>query len=376
MSDDPTRREFLEMAGRGAAGLVVLSVVPGCEAFDISAEGEETPWQFLTPDADWFWHSALEYDEKFAPELPASEWKLDIRSGGKNVGEVTFRKLKALESDGFAVSYLKTLRCIKGSFAGTAADTKTATGIFRGIPLAKVLDETSISGETSKLRFTAHDGFETSIPYDRVVDEEKLPVILAFELNGRPLTPARGGPVRLVVPEMWAYKCMKWVVSVDATTDFSSWGTFETSGDFGGKPELDNPGLMALSTLAHNPGALKANVSGPGVQLRGMALVGGHRIASVEVVVDGGEAQQATIPDLETLLDGLGHDALFFQSAEQFGENWPYPNIWTPWRLNLDLSPGQHQIIIRSVDDEGRANPSISEDPQLAKEVVIDLEVT
>lgn len=374
-----TRREFLELSGRGAAGFALMSVASGCESFSLQSEGGENDFRFLTQQhaPDWYWFSALDYKPRFAPKIAAGEWTMDIRSGGKSVGEVTYRKLKALEADGHAVTYLKTMRCILGAYAAELTDTLTATGVFTGIPLRTVLDETSISGEVTKLRFEAHDGFQTSLSYDRVLNEELLPVMLAYELNGEPLIRERGGPVRVIVPEMWAYKDIKWVTSVDATTDFSSWGTFET-GLYAGKPEIDNPGLMALMTLVTQPNALRATVQGPDVELRGMALVGGSKIDAVEVQVDGGEWVRGTIPQLDEVLDTLGHDALFVRASEQWGLDWPYPNVWAPWSYTArGLAPGPHQIFLRSVDRDGRSNPSIVADPLiLAQQVILDLEVT
>lgn len=374
---EQSRRQFLELMGKGAASIALLQVIPACESFNLDQEGDPTPYTFLTPANDWYWFSAAGWEPQFSPIIPPDDWRLDIRSGGRSVAEVTFRKLKALEADGEDISYVKTMRCVFGSYANDLPDTLTATGVFRGIPLKRVLDDTSISGEVSKLRFAGYDGFETSISYDRLIDEEKFPVMLAYELNGRPLTPQRGGPVRLIVPEMWAFKSLKWLVTLDATTDFSSFGTFET-GEFGGKPEFDNPGLMSLMALVEQPNALRVEVPGPDLELRGMALVGGSRISAVEISVDDEEFVRATIPNIDTVLEGLGRDALLVRSAMQFTQDFPYPNVWAPWSHTVTgLSSGAHRIIVRAVDQDGNANPSISADAQLlAQHVVIDLEVT
>ena len=182
----PSRREFLRLAGHGAAGIALLGVFPACEGFNLEQEGEASPFQFITPQhaPDWYWFSGLGYEKPYAPRIDPAAWSMDIRSGGKSVGAVTYRKLKALEADGKSIAYLKTMRCIFGSFANTVPGTLTATGIFRGIPLRTVLEDTSISGEVTKLRFESADGFRTSLSYDRVHDDSLLPVLLAYELNG------------------------------------------------------------------------------------------------------------------------------------------------------------------------------------------------
>ncbi len=369
------RRQFLEEAGKTGAALVLLSVLPGCESFDISEGTRE--FAFLTPQDEWFWFSGMEDTPSRAPNILPDDWTLEIRSGGRSVGEIGFRKLKALEADGLDVQYLKTMRCIFGTLADELSETLTATGVFRGIPLSIVLDETDISGEATKLKIDASDGFSTSLSYDRLIDETQLPVILAYELNGEPLTRERGGPVRLIVPESWGFKSIKWISTVDATTDFSSYGTFET-GPFAGKTIVDNPGAMPLTTLLNDPPSLLAEVAGPDVALRGMALVGGTKVDAVEVQIDEGDWQLATIAPFDDVLDSLGHDALLVRSSVQYGEDWPYPNVWAPWSFTaMGLTPGRHRINLRSVDRTGRSNPSIVNEPyETTQHIALELDVT
>lgn len=373
-----TRREFIEISGKAAAGITLLGITPACESFAVDGSYSESDLRFITKADEWFWYSFRDFAPRYSPTIDAEEWSLDVRSGGKSVGEVAYRKLRALEDDGFAVSYLKTMRCIRGAYAKSIPETLTATAVFRGIPLGKVLEDTSISGEAAKLRFEAYDGFKSSILFSRLADETMQPVILAFEMNGRPIPPERGGPVRLIVPEMWAFKSMKWITAVDATTDASSFGSFET-GDYAGQTAIDTPGLMALMALSQNPGATRVEVQGPTIEMRGMALVGGARITAVEVVVDNGEPELATIAPIETILDSLGHDALLVQSTDQYrlGNDWPYANVWAPWTHTITVTPGPHVVVIRAVDSNGQSNPSITADSAIiAQHVAIDLDVT
>lgn len=370
-----TRREFLQNTARVAAGVTLVSILPGCEAFKIDGSLNLAEPRFLTPANEWFWYSYAGFEPRQSPRIPADEYSLDVLSGGRSVGEITYRKLIALDNDGFGVNYLKTMRCVRGAYASSITQSLTATGVFRGIPLLTALNDTSISGEASKLLFTAFDGFTSSILFSRVLDEAQLPVILAFELNGRPIPPERGGPVRLIVPEMWAFKSVKWLTSVDATTDASSFGHFETQE---GLPnEADSPGLMALMALSQNPNATRLELPGPTIDMHGMALVGGARITAVEIVVDGGEPVFATIAPIESVLESLGHDALLVQSAAQFSNDYPYADVWAPWSYSLDLEPGAHTVVIRAIDSNGMSNPNITADQAIiAQEISVELEVT
>ena len=376
MASDSTRREFIGNAGRMAAGFTLTAILPGCETITIEEATSDVPYRFLTREDQFFWYSFGGFEPEQSPVIDPDQWKLDVRSGGNSVDEVAYRKLRALESEGHAISYMKTLRCIRGSFANTIEGVRAANAIFTGIPLRKVLEDTAISGEAAKLRFVASDLFQTSLLYSRILDEEQLPVILAFEMNGRPISPERGGPVRLIVPEMWAFKSMKWISAVDATTDPSTYGSMETA-DIAGKPELDSPGLMSVMALSYSPGATLAEVQGPSLLMHGMALVGGARIAAVEIIIDNGPVQIAQIPTIDEVLESLGHEALLVKSTAQFGKDWPYANVWAPWSFAVELPPGPHNIKLRAVDSNGVANPNVSADPLLlAQELSIDLTVT
>jgi DMSO/TMAO reductase YedYZ molybdopterin-dependent catalytic subunit len=54
-------------------------------------------------------------------------------------------------------------------------------------------------------------------------------VLLAYKLNDKPLSPERGGPLRLIIPSKYAYKSPKWIRKVKFTTK-QELGYWETKG--------------------------------------------------------------------------------------------------------------------------------------------------
>ena len=58
--------------------------------------------------------------------------------------------------------------------------------------------------------------FRSSLPIGRVLEDTfgLPPVILCFKLNGQPLHPERGGPVRMLVPEAYGFKSVKWLTRI------------------------------------------------------------------------------------------------------------------------------------------------------------------
>lgn len=373
--NETTRREFIEMVSKATAGTMFLSIA-GCQDATV-IDDSSNRIGFITDvdDGSWFYFSAFGIPATAVPRISADDWNLEVLTGGKKVADVSFRLLKAIEARGEDVTFLKTMRCILGPYVQDEAGLLTATGLFRGVPLATVLEETAISPEVLKLKLFGADNFATAVAMSRVLDESLIPIILAYELNGAPIPPKYGGPVRLVAPEMWAFKCVKWITQIDATTEFTTFGTFE-EGMFGGRAFIDNPGNIGLMTTLRNPSQIRAEVSSP-FTMSGMSLVGLGRITSVEYSVDDGAWQQAEIIPLEEVIADIGHLGLLVREAEQFGQSWPYPDVWVPWRVELELPAGNHNVAIRSSDDDSRTNlPSAVEQHQIAPSLSLQLTVT
>lgn len=81
---------------------------------------------------------------------------------------------------------------------------------FFGFPLAELLDEAGILPEARYLSFEARSDRDhsTSLPVGTALE---LNAFVAFEADGKPLSPDRGGPIRLVVPGRYFYKSLKWL---------------------------------------------------------------------------------------------------------------------------------------------------------------------
>src|SRR6185312_9117273 len=55
-------------------------------------------------------------------------------------------------------------------------------------------------------------GYTTNIPLSALDDDD---VIIAFNHDGEPIAPEHGGPVRLIVPKLYAYKSAKWLSGLE-----------------------------------------------------------------------------------------------------------------------------------------------------------------
>jgi hypothetical protein len=95
-------------------------------------------------------------------------------------------------------------------------------GIWEGVPLRDVLWLTQPTKDLRRVFYHGYHNddesqmFRSSLPVGRVLEDPfgLPPVILCYKLNGRWLTPERGGPVRIVVPEAYGFKSIKWLSHV------------------------------------------------------------------------------------------------------------------------------------------------------------------
>jgi hypothetical protein len=225
------------------------------------------------------------------------------------------------------------------------------------------------------------DGFTSNIRASRALDKgpDPLPVLLATELNAEPMTRLRGGPVRLIVPEMWGFKNMKWINRLDFTSDASPFGNYETL-RFPQIPLIDDPATMALGTVVNQPSSRNAEIQGPTVSVSGIAVVGNGSIEAVEISLDDGpfeivemfgidrdEVNGALLEGLQRALEGIAQDE----------QTWPPTNIWVTWRrVYEELSPGPHTITVRAKDSRGRRQSSKTNDSlQIAAPVSLEFVV-
>ena len=168
-------------------------------------------------------------------------------------------------------------------------------------------------------------------------------VLLAWGMNGAPLPPLHGGPVRVVVPGWIGARSVKWVDRVTARLDPSE-NYFQQSAyrllPADADPdhaELDR--MPMLSSVALNSDTLVpapgSRVTAGPTQISGYAFAGDDRsVVRVDVSLDHGQTwRQAEL--------------------EQDAGDW----AWCRWRTCLDLEPGLATVTVRAWDSTGAAQP-------------------
>ncbi len=223
---------------------------------------------------------------------------------------------------------------------------------FRGVPLAKLLDELKLelSPDAQLLTAEGKDGpakpedadFEHSLPLGDV----RRRSLIALEMNGEPIPAVHGGPARLVTPGYYGTMQVKWLTRLR----FESRETFNhhqrrryrtphepiaPGSDF--TYDFDNSDAnwrMRIKSIIFSPLDGETLAAGK-VAVRGVAFNdGGAKIDEVEISIDDGQTWQRAKLDLPRS-----------------------PYAWYHWSANIPLSKGPGRIMARATDALGRTQP-------------------
>ncbi len=86
---------------------------------------------------------------------------------------------------------------------------------WKGVRLADLLDRAGVQEPATALRFHSFDGAYTESL--TLAQARRDDVIIAYELEGSPLSDEHGGPARLYVAPMYGYKSCKWLDRIELT---------------------------------------------------------------------------------------------------------------------------------------------------------------
>ncbi|HEX6130911.1 MAG TPA: sulfite oxidase, partial [Actinomycetota bacterium] len=219
------------------------------------------------------------------------------------------------------------------------------TAEWTGTPLAGVLDDAGLAEGTVELVFTGADRGvqgEREEDYGRsltVADATRPEVLLAYEMNGRPLEPQHGFPLRLLVPGWYGMTSVKWLVRIEAVTEpFRGYQQaeayrYQRSDDDPGEP-VTRIRVRALMAAPGIPEFMTRHrlVDAGTVELRGRAWCGTAPIVRVEVGVDGAWADAALDPPIGDF-------------------------AWRGWSFRWEATRGEHVLSCRATAADGEVQP-------------------
>jgi len=290
--------------------------------------------------------------------VPAStsgpdSWSLDIDGSLDNPFTISYRDLLALPSHALTA----TLECAGNSRLGLAPLPKgepwssgaVSTAQWRGVPLAALLSRAGLHPSAVEILFSGADSGTMDNNPEQITFQRSLPismalhpdVLVAYEMNGAPLPPEHGGPVRLLVPGWYGMASVKWLVRITAL-DAPFTGFFQTQRYIYSLPsDTTSPDApetpvreILVKSLITAPAPDDLLPMGP-VAISGFAWSGAAPVTSVEVATVGEGA---------------------WQPAALIGDVTPY--TWQQWRFFwTPTRPGRYALRSRATDAHGNTQP-------------------
>ena len=379
-----TRREVI------SASLGIAAVLPA------DAENANSHRPVLTP-ADKFVdvsrgapipHS-LRGEKQADAGLTPQTWQLEILGEGTTKvaipltrasgNALDYRALLALGDAGH-VTFIKAMQCLN-------IEEPLGQGLWEGVPLRTVL---GLVGQCSNVRRVYYSGFHNNEASQLFQSSLSLtdalesppgcpPACLVYRLNGQPLPPERGGPVRMVIPWAHGFKSIKWLNKITLTNEFRANDTYA---------DANNDPESHLKTAAYLNDIPEKVTVGSELTLRGVVVCGLSGLARVEcwlrpsttrqapVTPQSSEWQHAnwrtaTIQPAPThwnseLPPGTDVSAVYgFRKSKRSPTIWPMPYTMASWSFHIGkIPPGTYEIRARAVDLNGFAQPEPRPDRQ------------
>lgn len=148
----------------------------------------------LTPN-DTFFNVSIDG----TPDISTDTWNLSIKGSVNHPLTYTFASITSLPN----VTEVARLQCVDGP-SGLAAWT--------GVPLNTILSAAGVQKGAERVVFYGADGYSSSLA---LPTENTSDVLLAWYMNGVPLPPAQGFPLRVAAPNALGYQWVKWVTKIN-----------------------------------------------------------------------------------------------------------------------------------------------------------------
>jgi DMSO/TMAO reductase YedYZ molybdopterin-dependent catalytic subunit len=130
------------------------------------------------------------------PDVPRERWSLRVDGACGHPVTLDWSALLALEQ----VDDVSDFHCVTG---WSRLDVP-----WRGVRLATVLAVAEPTENAAHLLCHAYDGYTTNVSLTEALKDD---VLLVHTVDGAPLPVEHGGPVRMITPQLYAWKGAKWI---------------------------------------------------------------------------------------------------------------------------------------------------------------------
>jgi DMSO/TMAO reductase YedYZ molybdopterin-dependent catalytic subunit len=304
---------------------------------------------FITPNEQFYVRNHFPI-----PQIDVRDWRLKIEGAVERPVELSYENITQMKTRTVA----STLECAGNSRVFLVPKVKgtqwqlgaVGNAEWTGIPLGDLLRQAGIMSDAVDAILEGADSgmieepprptgkihFARSLPKAKAMDD----VLLAFEMNGEPLSASHGFPLRAIVPGWYAVASIKWlqrIIVTDApfngyyqTVDYAYW----QRGDRG--PTLAPIDEMQVKAEIARPAMSEIVRAGSSYCVTGAAWTADAEIAKVELSTDGGAS---------------------WQEVKLTGE--PVRNAWRLWEFDWKTPSqlGKYILMARAIDSRGRMQP-------------------
>lgn len=183
------RRTFIGLVLAGVVALFVgKDIIPRATSDGGSSSGSASDFRINTVKA--------------GPPFDESTWRMTVDGLVSDPLNLTFSQFTELPQ----VELTRDFYCVEGwGVPGVA---------WKGVSVKELMQRAGIDPQATHLVFHSGDGvYSDSLTMEQAGLDD---VLLVHELNGAPLPPDLGQPVRLIFPGHYGYKYVKWVERVEA----------------------------------------------------------------------------------------------------------------------------------------------------------------
>jgi DMSO/TMAO reductase YedYZ molybdopterin-dependent catalytic subunit len=372
MPEQMTRRETLR---RGLAAASVLALAPDWAIPALAEDEVDVPFTDLpknfnpagNPNGPTRMLDIRKIDGPFTPkdqffavqhinrpEIDPASFRLKFTGLVNKATEFTLDDLRKMHPTEVAAGY----ECSGNS--ARSVQGLSSCGLFKGVRLRDVLKQVKVNAKAREVVFFGSDRgpqdvvfrqqtfkleqqFGRSITLENAMKPEPL---LAYALNGDPLTRAQGFPVRLIMPGWYGVCNVKWLAEVHLQED-RYLGNFQARWyrsvvGVGGTGEDNDPQTQWVETevtrMRLKSVIARVRKKNGAHEIFGFVLNDGTPLKSVEVQIDNGAWQKATLASSNTQY-----------SWKLFTYRWD------------GATPGEHTLVSRVIDAAGNVEPTVAE---------------
>jgi DMSO/TMAO reductase YedYZ molybdopterin-dependent catalytic subunit len=192
------RAGFLGVVGAGVATLFYGKQISHVTSRVTNPVSDATGLTRLIPSSGWRIYTVADS----MPTFDRATWRLEIGGLVRRPVELSYDDLRSLPK----ATQVSTFHCVTG---WTVKNVH-----WGGVRFHDLLASAGLHPSARALHFVSAEH-----PYDDYLDLRQVAlrdVLLAYEQDGKPLSRAHGAPVRVVIPDMYGYKNVKWVARIEA----------------------------------------------------------------------------------------------------------------------------------------------------------------